>query len=603
MSNAALAFLAGLGGGIVQGKLHAEDKDRKDREEQRRQEEHDARMEETRRKQAGDKALRDASQPVTVGDGATVTGISDHPTVYDNADVAASDVRQANLLSERGMPGQQDATGEPLQTDGSAPAAAAGMPPATLTRAPTVGGKVYQDSASAQAAATAANSPQAVRARQVAALAGIDPDRADKMRLTGVQVDQAEQQQADANLRRKISVAGLNGGHQGIADFINSSEIGPMAGLKMQAVASPDGKTVTYNKVDAQGNLTPIPSLTFANDASGIAIASAMVDKGISPVDRVKMLREDQKESREQAESASKIKKNEAEAKKDSAYADYLTGAKSDAERARATKGAGAGDKPFKLDEDDKLRLNEASKGVQEATRAYGESLKSLMPGQKPEDSPAVQFAANQLKTAKLTHLRTNIELGQISPESMATQILSVAKNSQDVLKSITEIAGVGGTEFGDKVAAVVQASDAWKRMNPGKAAAPTTASGKAISKAPPGSVELQPDGTYAAPGAKPKPAAAAGTAPIAPASAPAAGTPADAAGKRLDQARQVVRQLRATAPGLAAGRQKLDEHAEAVRAAEDELSQAQAAYERAVQAGIRPTFADSRPAAAQRGL
>jgi hypothetical protein len=320
-----------------------------------------------------------------------------------------------------------------------------------------------------------------------------------------------------------------------------------------------------------------------------MARAAAALDGAIAPADRVKMLREDAKEARERAKDESTIRENDAKAR----YYDSFSKEK-DAKAA----GAGTSDKPFKLDEDDKLRLKEASKGVDDATKAYQEALGKLMPGDKPEANPAVQFAANQMRLAKLNHLRTNIELGQITPESMATQIMGVAKNPQEVLKSLSELATVGGPEFSDKVAAQVQASDAWKRMNPQASAAPKTPAGNAMAKAPPGSVALRPDGSYGAPVAR---AAAAAGMPVAAGSS--GSDPIEAVGLRLDAARAKLRDLRANAPGLAKGKAAVDQYAQTVAAARAEVQALEAEYERLVASHASPTFANTRPIAAQRGM
>jgi hypothetical protein len=54
-------------------------------------------------------ALQKAATPATVNDGAVVNGIGAGPTTYDSADVASSDVRQANRLAQGGTPMQDGA--------------------------------------------------------------------------------------------------------------------------------------------------------------------------------------------------------------------------------------------------------------------------------------------------------------------------------------------------------------------------------------------------------------------------------------------------------------------------------------------------------------
>jgi hypothetical protein len=91
---------------------------------------------------------------------------------------------------------------------------------------------------------------------------------------------------------------------------------------------------------------------------------------------------------------------------------------------------------------------------------------------------------------------------------------------------------------------------------------------------------------------AQPKPAAAAGM------GAAAAPPPEEAAGQRLDAARAKLRQLRATAPGLAKGRAAIDQHAQAVAAVQDELAAAEAEYQQLMAPQVKPAFV-----AASRGM
>lgn len=75
---------------------------------------------------------------------------------------------------------------------------------------------------------------------------------------------------------------------------------------------------------------------------------------------------------------------------------------------------------------------------------------------------------------------------------------------------------------------------------------------------------------------------------------AAAAGMPAqqdDPTGQRLDAARAAVKGLRAKAPGLAQGREAIDAHAQALKAAQEEMKAAEAAYQQALGATAAKPF------------
>lgn len=595
MSNAALAFLSGLAGGYYQGKQDLDEKARRDQRDQREQEEHDARMAALKTKLDGDKALRVAGTPATVSNGATVNGVAATPTVYDNADVASSDVRQANRLAQlpaaaAGVPAddaqpvassQPAAQVAPVTVDGSdtstsggpaaAPAAAPVAPAASMTAAPVVNGTAYQDPASAASAAASANTPQAIRARQVAALNGIDPERAMKLQATALTVDTAQAEQA-----RKLKQEGVfdaaeaarRGDAQGVFDAFNKN-----GNLKLQGVptVTPEvrdipgvGKVTTYNytgtMIGADGQPQP-----FQKNSHDLAMEVMPYEKALE------LEQKGTKEAREAKKTDAEVDELKARGRYYDAFG-----------RERDAKANGGADgKPYKLDEDDKLRLSEATKNVQEAQKQVQDALGKLMPGDDPAKNPAVQFAQNNLRAAKLSHLRTNIELGQIPPESMVSQIMGVAKGPQDVIKSLNELASVSGTEFADKVTGLIQQNDQWKQWTATKPMA-------------------------GSPGAQPKPAAAQGVgasaapAPAAPAKTAAVSGPVsqdqiDAAGKRLDAAREVMRRLQANPlPDPVAWR-------ETTRAAQQDLDAAQANYEQMVAAQTKPYIGRPmpRPAAA----
>jgi hypothetical protein len=337
------SFIAGLGTGIVSGSRYQDEQERLKKKDQMDQETHDAQMDaaadaKTERKQklANEKALRDAAAPVAVTQGADVSGISGNgPAQYDSADVAASDVRQATTMA--------DATGN------AAPA---------VTVAPkfAAGGIRFDDPAAAQAAATAANAPQARQQRMQTAMEQTgDFAGAASLRSSNLQAQAAQQTLSDSIWKHDLGAA-MQMGHDGLADLVSKSEAGPMSGHSIKAVPSPDGKTVTYNKVGADGSMTPT-NLTFSNDQAGIAQAAYMLDKTVTPEHRV--------------EYAIKSAKTDAEVKELNAKAGYWE-ANGQKQSALAANG-GTAKKADHFDEKEWNNAAKIDKGVVSLPNAFGD--------------------------------------------------------------------------------------------------------------------------------------------------------------------------------------------------------------------------------------
>jgi hypothetical protein len=238
-----LAFLAGLGGGAMSESIRQKDKARQDKFDQIEFDRADAEKQQRARQQAMQTKMADASAPVQVQDGATVSGIAPTPATYTDSDVAASDVRQARIASDR--------TG--VQT------------PATATPAIVVNGQQYPTMQAATQAATAANDPAAVANRQAQVMATMgDPLAAQRLRtgarqeqLGQLQLDAAQKEAIDKEFDRHLQGAG---DFDGIAKIISDSKADGQGGaLKVQAVPSADGKTVAFVKVNPDGTTSPTP--------------------------------------------------------------------------------------------------------------------------------------------------------------------------------------------------------------------------------------------------------------------------------------------------------------------------------------------------------
>ena len=167
----------------------------------------------------------------------------------------------------------------------------------------SVAGKSFRDQATAQAAADTYNSAdmRAQRASNVFAQHG-DIGKSMAMEASRRSAEAAEMQLADARWKRDLGTA-MRGGHDGLAKLATSSEAGPMAGLSVRAVPGADGKIV-YATVDKDGVATPIPGLpSFANDENGMIQAAWMLDRTITPQQRMEHFTQQRERERQQQNS------------------------------------------------------------------------------------------------------------------------------------------------------------------------------------------------------------------------------------------------------------------------------------------------------------
>lgn len=160
----------------------------------------------------------------------------------------------------------------------------------------------FDDRAQADAAALTLNDAGARRTRQAAALDAIgQPDKAIALESAAMTQGAAKRKEADDIWRQKVGTA-MQGGHEGLAQLATQTEAGPLAGKKVKAVPSEDGKTVTYNTVAEDGTLTPT-SLTFPNDQNGVIQAGYLMDRAITPEHRMASLQKDRELARKEGDS------------------------------------------------------------------------------------------------------------------------------------------------------------------------------------------------------------------------------------------------------------------------------------------------------------
>ena len=178
------------------------------------------------------------------------------------------------------------------------------------------------------------------------------------------------------------------------------------------------------------------------------------------------------------SKSAREAEKDKADIDYKKAHAEYFT--KMADVAGRKAEGSAAGDKPFKMDEDDKIRVKDASASVRDAEKMVNDAMKVLAPGEDPTQSPAVRHAQGILKQAKKTQLITHIQTGIETPESLVAKIMGSAGSKEDVFKSLKELADNVGTDYADQVALSLQGQDKWKVLS-----APTEAKSAPNSKTP----------------------------------------------------------------------------------------------------------------------
>jgi hypothetical protein len=620
------AFIAGLGTGYVNGSRYQDEQERLKRKDQMDKETHDAQMAasadaatERKQKLANEQLLRDAAAPVNVTQGADVTGISGNGTAqYADAGVAASDARQATTMAE-------DA--------GNA------APPVSVTPKFAAGGIRFDDAAAAQAAATAANAPQARQQRMQTAMEQTgDYAGAASLRSANLQSQAAQQQLADSIWKHDLGAA-MQAGHDGLADLVSKSESGPMAGQAIKAVPSPDGKTVTYNKVAPDGTMTPT-NLTFSNDPAGVAQAAYMLDKTVTPDHRVDYALKSSKNAAEVAELTAKGQYWQSNAtKQDALAANGGTAKKADHFDEKEWNNAAKIDKdtvslPDPLGGDKAIpsgdlraaymqSFNNAknsgdfapNEAVEHATttvvrlknaaQARVDAAKAADPKSPLTVSQAVKDIIKEAAQRQPPAAAAGTAPGAsgATGSSSPTQIPPAVQTQRDTAAGVMMIRTEMGGDIEKAKATAAQVQQEIGRTK--------NADAKSILQGYLNRLQLGINASQQQGAAPASPAAAAPAAPVAaqgiaaPAAAAPPAAPTVAAqgvpitppsmqdlAQRAGAARATLRTLQAKAPGLSAGRAALDAYAVKVEQARSDLAQAEAAASAAQDAATRASYA-----------
>jgi hypothetical protein len=268
MSMGLASFVAGMGSGYMAAKSREEDRAQRQQEIDMRKQEHDAKMGDIEEGKKLKLSLANAAKPAEVEMGAN--GMV-KPDYMDNSDV--------------GQSGTADLPNGGLMQGGF-----------------KVQGKAYGSLADAQKTADAYNAEDATAKRVGLAYAQAGkPLDAMQYKASARQDKAAEMQMADMVWKKKMGAALQTGSHDALAELVTNSEFGPMAGKKLKAAPTPDGKSVVYSTIDQEGKETPVPALTFSNDRDGLIRAAYMLDQSVSPEHRIEGMRKDQEASQRTA--------------------------------------------------------------------------------------------------------------------------------------------------------------------------------------------------------------------------------------------------------------------------------------------------------------
>lgn len=269
MSRGILAFIGGLGQGVISGLKDQDERERRDKADQRAQESHDAQMSEFRRGESDRRTIAGAAADVGVEEG---SGGALKPDTADNRDV--------------GMPGE--------------PGAATGG----LGAGFRVAGKGFGDRASADAAAATANAPEARDARISQAYRSIgQPDKALSMENASLQqkktkFDLSKDQEAYIN-EKADQVALTVNTPEALKSFLSGSPV--VGGKEVTIATTPDGKKFQMMIPGTDGNMVKFgPELS--TDPKEIQKAVAMQFTHMKVHEKIGILQHDEQYRTQQAQ-------------------------------------------------------------------------------------------------------------------------------------------------------------------------------------------------------------------------------------------------------------------------------------------------------------
>lgn len=173
------------------------------------------------------------------------------------------------------------------------------------------GAKRYATMEEATKAAGELNTPESQNTRVLDAYKRSGQfDKALTMQTAMRQGELGEIQLANAKFQQRIG-DWMGGGFDGFRDGLNGYDGGPFKGKKVDFVLSEDGKTRSVVSIGPDGQPQPT-GLVVPNSNEGLYQLGYILDKSVTPADRLKMHRDEKKLEIEQQKADSADKRNEA---------------------------------------------------------------------------------------------------------------------------------------------------------------------------------------------------------------------------------------------------------------------------------------------------
>lgn len=435
-----MALLAGLGAGYLGYKEKERDNKRQDEKDQREKEVHDAKMEEYRKTKADQSAVADTysatqSDAYTPAQGQELDAIANAKDADGKPYYAVGNDPAGKYTV---TPNFQNETGAKPQAYAPATIAAKGV---------NYLGKSYDQPLTDEQAMGARRTRIADLAAQGSTIASTALDRDQKT----VKFDQEQQD------RLRIVQK------EGLIDVEEAMRLGDAAGMKEKFNRSGDFKIVSDVVMTPEKRTIPgygdIDTFTYTFDLQGKDGAVQKVSRNSFDMSQAIMPYAKQIEAmRAGKKDAADIANKEAQTAEHTARASYLNGG--------GAAGAKASDKPYRMDEDDKIRIKDAATSVRDAEKMVNDAMKVVVPGEDPTKSPAVMHAQGVLRQAKRGQFVAHIQTGVVTPEMLAAKIIGVANTKEDVFKSLKELADDVGAEYADQVAARLHGNDKWTALS-----------------------------------------------------------------------------------------------------------------------------------------
>ena len=174
-----------------------------------------------------------------------------------------------------------------------------------------VGTKRYATMEEATKAAGELNTPESQSTRVLDAYRRNGQfDKALTMQTAMLQGELGEIQLANAKFQQRIG-DWMGGGFDGFRDGLNGYEGGPFKGKKVDFVLSEDGKTRSVVSIGPDGQPQPT-GLVVPNTNEGLYQLGYILDKSVTPADRLKMHRDEKRLEIERQKADATDKRNEA---------------------------------------------------------------------------------------------------------------------------------------------------------------------------------------------------------------------------------------------------------------------------------------------------